>query len=149
MRLLIQRVTQAQVTVEGRITGSIGPGLVVLVGLAATDTPDILDAALHKLINLRIFSDEQGKMNQSVQAVGGGLLIVSQFTLYADTSAGFRPSFTASAPAALAEPLYEEFVRRCQATGLSVATGEFGAMMQVSLTNDGPVTIWWEKEAAH
>jgi D-tyrosyl-tRNA(Tyr) deacylase len=142
MRTVIQRVHHASVTVEGRITGQIGPGLLVLAGFAPDDTPATLDWMARKLVQLRIFSDEEGKMNRSVQDVSGQILVVSQFTLLADARKGNRPSYIGAAPPPIAIPLYEQFVQRLeQLLGYPVPTGEFGADMQVSLLNDGPVTI--------
>jgi D-tyrosyl-tRNA(Tyr) deacylase len=142
MRTVIQRVRHASVTVEGRITGQIGPGLLVLAGFSPTDTATSLDWMARKLTQLRIFSDEEGKMNRSVQDVGGQVLVVSQFTLLADARKGNRPSYTGAAPPPIAIPLYEQFVQQLeQLLGQPVPTGEFGADMQVELLNDGPVTI--------
>ncbi|MBO0358731.1 D-tyrosyl-tRNA(Tyr) deacylase [Hymenobacter sp. BT186] len=142
MRTVIQRVQHASVTVEGRITGQIGPGLLVLAGFAPDDTPATLDWMARKLVQLRIFSDDEGKMNRSVQDVSGQMLVVSQFTLLADARKGNRPSYIGAAPPPVAIPLYEQFVQRLeQLLGYPVPTGEFGADMQVSLLNDGPVTI--------
>ncbi|MBC6696660.1 D-aminoacyl-tRNA deacylase [Hymenobacter sp. BT190] len=142
MRTVIQRVRHASVTVEGRITGQIGPGLLVLAGFAPTDTAASLDWMARKLTQLRIFSDAEGKMNRSVQDVGGQVLVVSQFTLLADARKGNRPSYTGAAPPPLAIPLYKQFVRQLeQLLGQPIPTGEFGADMQVELLNDGPVTI--------
>ncbi|MCR5888945.1 D-tyrosyl-tRNA(Tyr) deacylase [Hymenobacter sp. J193] len=142
MRAVIQRVRHARVTVAGRVTGQIGPGLLVLAGFAPDDTPQTLDWIARKLVQLRIFSDEEGKMNRSVQDVGGQVLVVSQFTLLADARKGNRPSYTGAAPPAVAVPLYQEFVRQLQLLlSQPVPTGEFGADMQVELLNDGPVTI--------
>ncbi|WP_375434575.1 D-aminoacyl-tRNA deacylase [uncultured Hymenobacter sp.] len=142
MRTVIQRVQHASVTVEGRITGQIGSGLLVLAGFAPDDTLAVLDWMARKLVQLRIFSDEAGKMNRSVQDIGGQVLVVSQFTLLADARKGNRPSYIGAAPPPIAVPLYEQFVLRLeQLLGQPVATGEFGADMQVELLNDGPVTI--------
>jgi D-tyrosyl-tRNA(Tyr) deacylase len=142
MRLVIQRVREASVTVEGTITGQIGPGLLVLAGCAPTDDEAALQWMTRKLINLRIFSDENGQMNRSVRDVGGQVLVVSQFTLLADARKGNRPSYVGAAPPAVAEPLYQRFVALvAQELGQVVPTGIFGADMQVSLLNDGPVTI--------
>lgn len=141
MLALIQRVSQARVMVEQRIVGEIGHGLLVLVCAEPDDSEAEGEKLLGKLLKLRIFSDESGRMNRSLQDVGGGLLIVSQFTLAADTSGGNRPSFTNAAPPELGRRLYEDFVRRARAQHPQVATGEFGAMMQIHLVNDGPVTI--------
>jgi D-tyrosyl-tRNA(Tyr) deacylase len=142
MRLVIQRVREALVTVEGTITGQIGPGLLVLAGCAPTDDEAALQWMTRKLLNLRIFSDENGQMNRSVRDVGGQVLVVSQFTLLADARKGNRPSYVGAAPPAVAEPLYQRFVALVtQELGQVVPTGIFGADMQVSLLNDGPVTI--------
>ena len=141
MQALIQRVAQASVTIDGRVAGEIGPGLLVLVCAEHGDDQAVADRLLAKLLRLRIFSDGAGKMNHSVQDVGGGLLIVSQFTLAADCSGGNRPSFTAAAPPDLGRRLYEHMVAQARAAHPQVATGEFGADMQLALVNDGPVTI--------
>lgn len=141
MKLLLQRVSQAAVRVEDRVVGEIDQGLVVLLGVGQGDTAAITDRMIDKLLGLRIFADEAGKMNRSVVDVGGGVLMISQFTLYADCRRGRRPAFTAAAPPDLAEQLYQhaiDSVRRC---GVPVAAGVFAADMQVSLINDGPVTI--------
>jgi D-tyrosyl-tRNA(Tyr) deacylase len=138
---VLQRVAQAQVTVSGRVTGAIDQGLLVLVCAEPEDTPAQADKLLDKLLKLRIFSDEAGKMNRSVVDVGGGLLIVSQFTLAADTRSGNRPSFTGAAPAALGLALYEHLLEQARARHPVVAAGEFGADMRVMLVNDGPVTV--------
>ena len=141
MQALIQRVAQASVRIDGVVVGEIGPGLLVLVCAEHGDDQAVADRLLAKLLRLRIFSDGAGKMNRSVQDVGGGLLIVSQFTLAADCSGGNRPSFTAAAPPDLGRRLYEYMVAQARAVHPQVATGEFGADMQVALVNDGPVTI--------
>ncbi|MFN7727039.1 MAG: D-aminoacyl-tRNA deacylase [Rubrivivax sp.] len=141
MIAVLQRVAQAQVTVSGRVTGAIDQGLLVLVCAEPEDTPAQADKLLDKLLKLRIFSDEAGKMNRSVVDVGGGLLIVSQFTLAADTRSGNRPSFTGAAPAALGLALYEHLLEQARARHPVVAAGEFGADMRVMLVNDGPVTV--------
>ncbi|WP_026351260.1 D-aminoacyl-tRNA deacylase [Hymenobacter aerophilus] len=142
MRLVLQRVRHARVTVEGRVTGQIGPGLLVLAGFAPDDDAAILDRLARKMVQLRIFADDEGKMNRSVLDVGGEVLVVSQFTLLADTRKGNRPSYIGAAPPPLAVPLYEQFVALVAGLlGRPVATGEFGADMQVELLNDGPVTI--------
>jgi D-tyrosyl-tRNA(Tyr) deacylase len=138
---LVQRVRQARVEVAGASIGEIGPGLLVLVCAEPADTSAQAAKLLDKLLKLRIFSDEAGKMNRSVQDVAGGLLIVSQFTLAADVSGGNRPSFTGAAPPALGRALYEELLSLARARHPQVAAGEFGADMQVHLVNDGPVTI--------
>jgi D-aminoacyl-tRNA deacylase len=141
MRAVLQRVTEARVTVAGQVIGEIGPGLLILLGVASGDTPETAAQLLDKCLGLRIFSDAEGKFNHSARELGRELLVVSQFTLLADTRRGRRPSFTEAAPPALARELYEHFVALARGTGLRVATGEFAADMQVSLTNDGPVTI--------
>jgi D-tyrosyl-tRNA(Tyr) deacylase len=142
MRLVIQRVREASVTVEGTITGQIGPGLLVLAGCAPTDDEAALNWMVRKLLNLRIFSDENGQMNLSVRDTGGQVLVVSQFTLLADARKGNRPSYVGAAPPTVAEPLYQRFVALvAQELGQPVPTGIFGADMQVRLLNDGPVTI--------
>ena len=148
MQALIQRVSEARVTVDGRVTGAIGPGLLVLLCAERGDDRAVADRLLAKLLKLRIFSDAAGKMNLSVQDVGGGLLIVSQFTLAADTAGGTRPSFTNPAPPELRRHLYEHFVAQARAAHPEVATGEFAADMQVALVNDGPVTIPLRMSAA-
>lgn len=141
MIALVQRVSRAQVDVAGQTIGAIGPGLLVLVCAEPADTPTTAEKLVDKILKLRIFGDEAGKMNRSVQDVAGGLLIVSQFTLAADTSGGNRPSFTGAAPAALGRSLYDETLRLARAKHPDVQAGAFGADMQVSLVNDGPVTI--------
>ena len=138
---VIQRVSEARVVVEGRTIGEIGPGLLVLLCAERGDSESQADRLLAKLLKLRIFSDEAGKMNRSVQDVGGGLLLVSQFTLAADTSGGNRPSFTNAAAPDEGRRLYEYVVRQARAAHPVVQTGEFAADMQVHLVNDGPVTI--------
>jgi D-tyrosyl-tRNA(Tyr) deacylase len=141
MRAVVQRVTRASVTVDGKTVGEIGNGLVVLLGIARDDTK--LDAAYlaEKISSLRIFDDEAGKMNVSVKDIDGGLLIVSQFTLYGDVRRGLRPSWIDAAPPEVAEPLYDFFVRQTRTSLNNVATGSFRAMMTLELVNDGPVTI--------
>ena len=141
MLALVQRVSEARVVVGGDTVGTIGPGLLVLVCAERGDTEAQADRLLVKLLKLRIFSDDAGKMNRSVQDVGGGLLVVSQFTLAADTSGGNRPSFTNAAPPDEGERLYDHFVAQARAAHPVVRTGRFGADMQVHLVNDGPVTI--------
>ena len=141
MQALIQRVTHASVSVGNETIGAIGPGLLVLLCAERDDTDAVADKLLAKLLKLRIFSDEAGKMNRSVQDVAGGLLIVSQFTLAADTSGGNRPSFTAAAAPDEGRRLYEHFVAQARSAHPVVQTGRFAADMQVALVNDGPVTI--------
>lgn len=141
MRAVVQRVTRASVTIEGEIVGEIGNGLVVLLGVARDDTKVEAAYLVDKISNLRIFDDAEGKMNLSVKDTGGGLLIISQFTLYGDVRRGLRPSWIDAAPPEIAEPLYDFFVRQARSAIADVATGKFQAMMQVELVNDGPVTI--------
>ena len=141
MQAVIQRVTEARVTVDGQVIGAIGPGLLVLLCAERGDSDAEADKLLAKLLKLRIFSDAAGKMNLSVQDVAGGLLIVSQFTLAADTSGGNRPSFTQAAPPDEGRRLYDYFVAQARAAHREVATGEYAADMKVELVNDGPVTI--------
>jgi D-tyrosyl-tRNA(Tyr) deacylase len=141
MEAVLQRVSEARVVVQGEVVGEIGPGLLMLLCAEPADTEAVAERLLAKVLKLRIFGDEAGKMNRSLQDVGGGLLVVSQFTLAADTSGGNRPSFTAAAPPALGRSLYEHFVRRAREAHPVVQTGEFGADMKVQLVNDGPVTI--------
>ena len=141
MRAVVQRVTSANVTVGERVIGEIGPGLLVLLGVDQGDGPTDLHYIASKVRDLRIFADADGKMNKSVLDIQGGVLVVSQFTLSGDARNGRRPSFASAAPPQIARALYEEVVRELTASGLQVATGEFQAMMQVALVNDGPVTI--------
>ncbi|WP_435951483.1 D-aminoacyl-tRNA deacylase [Dryocola sp. BD626] len=142
MIALIQRVTQARVTVEGEVTGEIGPGLLVLLGVEKEDNEQKANRLCERVLGYRIFSDENDKMNLNVQQAGGSVLVVSQFTLAADTERGMRPSFSGGAAPDKAEELYEYFVERCKQQGIETQTGRFAADMQVSLTNDGPVTFW-------
>lgn len=143
MRLLIQRASRASVTIEGQLTGEIGQGLVVFVGLGEEDTDTLFEPALEKISNLRIFPDDEGKMNLSVLDIGGGLLVISQFTLYADCRKGRRPSYIHAMPPPVAEKTFNDFYTYIQGTFPGpVAGGQFGAMMDVELVNAGPVTIW-------
>lgn len=137
----MQRVSRAEVRVDGAVTGSIGRGLVVLLGVGRDDTEVEVNWMLDKIVGLRIFADDAGKMNLGLEDIGGGLLVVSQFTLYGDTRKGRRPSFIDAAPPELAVALYDAFVRAARAKGLDVGTGVFQAMMDVDLVNDGPVTL--------
>lgn len=146
MRAVIQRVTRASVSVEGKVAGEIGAGLLVLLGVSRTDNPESASYLAEKIANLRIFSDEAGKMNLSLLDIGGSALVVSQFTLYGDTRGGRRPSYVQAAPPEEAKRLYEEFVGSMRALGLTVETGVFQAHMQVELANDGPVTILVDSE---
>ncbi len=141
MRAVIQRVSRASVEVEGEVVGAIGRGWLVLLGVARDDAPDDAAKLAEKIVNLRAFEDEAGKMNRSVIDVDGAILVVSQFTIMADCRAGRRPGFADAAPPELAESLYQEFVRRIDDLGRPVATGRFRAEMAVSLVNDGPVTF--------
>lgn len=144
MRVLLQRVREARVTVDGRVTGEIGPGLVILVCAMEGDTDAAADRLAARIAKLRIFKDAEGKMNLSVRDTGGAALVVSQFTLAADTSRGNRPGFSTAAAPDEGRRLYEYFSDRLRAEGITVANGEFGADMDVSLVNQGPVTIWME-----
>jgi len=146
MRLILQRVTRAKVTVLENTVGSIESGLVVFAGFARADTPADADYLLDKLLGLRIFPDAAGKMNRNIQDAGGGLLIVSQFTLYADCRRGRRPSFDPAAPPEQAGQLYSYFVEQARKTPVRVETGTFQASMQVELVNQGPVTIWFDSD---
>jgi len=141
MRALIQRVSQAKVIVEDQAVGIIGSGLVVLLGVKNDDDKSAAEYLVNKIVNLRIFEDEAGRFNLSALDVGGEILAISQFTLYADCRKGRRPSFTDAAKPDVSEPLYNYFVEQLRQTGLKVATGKFGAHMDVALTNNGPVTI--------
>ena len=145
MKLVIQRVKNAKVDVDGKTVGSIEKGFLVLLGVTHTDTKETADYLVKKLCKLRVFEDENGKMNLSIKDVGGQLLIVSQFTLYADCSGGNRPSFVNAAKPELANELYEYFCEKCKEEQIEVQKGIFGANMKVSLLNDGPVTIILEK----
>ncbi len=146
MRALVQRVSCAQVHVSGKVVSRIGPGLLVLLGVAHGDTQLELDFLARKIAKLRIFSDVDGKMNLSLPEVGGSLLVVSQFTLLADAKGGNRPSYSHAARPEQAKALYQAFIDACQALGLPVASGVFAAHMAVQLVNDGPVTIWLDTD---
>ena len=143
MRAVVTRVSSASVTIQGQTVGAIDRGFLVLLGVGPNDDETICDKLAEKICNLRVFEDENGKMNQSLEQVGGGLLVVSQFTLYADTSSR-RPGFSKAAKPELAIPLYERFLDRCRDRGFQVEHGQFGADMQVASVNDGPVTILYE-----
>lgn len=145
MKFIVQRVKNAQVDIEGKTVGKIEQGYMVLIGITHTDTKEVADYMIKKLINLRVFEDENGKMNKSLKDVNGSLLLVSQFTLYADCSSGNRPSFTDVAKPDFANELYEYIVEECKKQVEIVETGVFGADMKVGLVNDGPVTIILEK----
>jgi D-aminoacyl-tRNA deacylase len=142
MRACIQRVSEAEVAIDGAVTGCIGSGLVVLLGIGTTDDDEDVNWLAEKIIGLRIFEDAAGKMNRSLVEADGAMLVVSQFTLYGDCRHGRRPSFTAAAPPELAERLYDSFVARVKEAGIKAATGRFREHMRVSLVNDGPVTLW-------
>lgn len=141
MKAVVTRVASAEVSIGGRVCGSIGRGFLILLGVAQGDTPELCRKLAEKVIGLRIFRDEQDKMNRSLADVGGSVLVVSQFTLLADVSHGRRPSFVNAGGADIAVPLYEQFLRECERLGFPPQHGEFGAYMQVSSVNDGPVTI--------
>ena len=145
MRALLQRVTHARVSVDGRTVAEIGAGLVILLGIGPQDGEEQARSLVDKIANLRIFEDAEGKMNRSLLESGGGAMVVSQFTLYADTRKGRRPSFTDAAPPEIASPLVERFADLLRAAGVPAQTGEFGAHMLVEIANDGPVTVWLER----
>jgi D-aminoacyl-tRNA deacylase len=147
VKVVLQRVLRAEVRVGGGVTGKIGAGFLVLAGFAPTDTDATLDWMAEKILGLRLFGDAQGKMNLDLDEAGGALLVVSQFTLYGDARKGRRPSFTAAAPPAVALQLYERFIAllRERSGGMRIETGEFGAMMDIELVNDGPVTLILDK----
>ena len=144
MKALVQRVSEARVSVSGAVIGEIGPGLMILVCAMQNDTEAEAERLATKISKLRIFRDDEGRMNRSAIDMKGAALVVSQFTLAADTSRGNRPGFSEAAPPEIGERLYEHFAAAVQATGIPVATGRFGADMDVALVNDGPVTIWME-----
>ena len=146
MRAVIQRVSRAKVTINGEVTGEIGPGLLVLLGVSQADTESAAEHLAENVAGLRIFEDAEGKMNRSLQESGGAVLVVSQFTLYGDVRRGKRPSFDAAARPELARKLYEHFVEKLRTAGLRCETGRFQEMMQVDLVNDGPVTILLDSE---
>lgn len=146
MRALLQRTTGARVRVDGEIVGEIGPGLVVFVGVGPADDEPVADALARRITELRLFRDEEGRTNRSLVEVGGSALVVSQFTLFADTRRGRRPGFTAAAPPEQADRLYRRVAMALEALGVPVATGRFGAEMAVELVNDGPFTLWLDTE---
>ena len=148
MRAVVQRVSRARVTVDGKVAGEIGTGLVILLGVGRTDTPSVAIAMSEKIANLRIFEDDERKMNRSLLNVKGSALVVSQFTLYGDARGQRRPSFIAAAPPELAKELYEQFSENLRGLGITVATGIFQAMMSVDLVNEGPVTILLDSDKA-
>jgi D-tyrosyl-tRNA(Tyr) deacylase len=145
MRVLLQRVARAEVRVGDRVTGRIGAGFLLLVGFTHADAEEQLIWMADKIVGLRVFPDDDDKMNRSIADVGGAVLVVSQFTLYGDASKGRRPSFIDAARPEVAIPLYERYLSLLRDRGLTVETGEFGAMMDVELVNDGPVTLWLER----
>jgi D-tyrosyl-tRNA(Tyr) deacylase len=145
MRVVLQRVSRASVRVGGSEIGAIGTGFLLLVGFNAQDGPEQVEWMAEKVVGLRVFGDEDGKMNRDLRDVGGSVLVVSQFTVYGDTRKGRRPSFVHAAPPEIAEPLYASFVAALEQRGTTVATGVFGAVMDVSLVNDGPVTLVLER----
>jgi D-tyrosyl-tRNA(Tyr) deacylase len=147
MRIVLQRVSKASVRIDGRVVGSVGAGFCLLVGFTHSDTPAQVEWMAEKIAGLRLFPDAEGKMNVGLAEVGGGVLVVSQFTLYGDTEKGRRPSFIGAARPEVAIPLYEAFIAALRARGLEVDTGRFGAMMEVELINDGPVTLILERSA--
>lgn len=149
MRFLIQRVNEARVSVEQQVIGEIGRGLLVFIGISGEDTRDVADKMIKKLLGLRIFEDEAGKINLDLKAVDGQLLLISQFTLYADCRKGNRPSFTNAGAPEPARELYEYIVERCRQETAVVEEGSFGAEMKVSLINDGPFTIFLDSEEIH
>ncbi|MCH4170462.1 MAG: D-aminoacyl-tRNA deacylase [Lactobacillus sp.] len=146
MRIVLQRVAQAQVEIDKQVVGAISQGFVLLVGIQANDTQTEIDYLVHKIANLRVFTDDEGKMNLPISQVNGQVLSISQFTLYADTKKGNRPSYTQAAKPEISEPIYHAFNTALRHAGLEVAEGVFGADMQVSLVNDGPVTIVFDTD---
>jgi D-tyrosyl-tRNA(Tyr) deacylase len=145
MRVLLQKVNHAQVQIDNEVVGQIQKGYLLLVGFGPNDGPKQIEFMVHKIVNMRIFEDPDGKMNLSIKDVDGDILSVSQFTLYADTKHGNRPGFSLAADPQIAEPLYQEFNQQLAAADMHVETGHFGADMKVELENDGPTTIWLEK----
>ena len=145
MRLILQRVSRAAVRIDQQVIGDVGRGYCILVGLTHSDTPAEVQWMAEKVVGLRLFADAEGKMNLGLGEIGGGVLVISQFTLYGNAEKGRRPSFIDAARPEVAEPLYEEFVARLRALGVTVATGRFGAMMEVEIHNDGPVTLVLER----
>lgn len=146
MRAVVTRVKRASVTIDGRINGAIGQGFLILLGIGPNDTPEKCRKLAQKALGLRVFCDENGKMNLNLEAVGGQVLVVSQFTLYGDCKKGYRPSFIGAAAPDVAIPLYEQFLQECRDHGFEPQHGEFGAEMQVESVNDGPVTIWLDTD---
>jgi D-tyrosyl-tRNA(Tyr) deacylase len=148
MRVVVQRVSEGRVEVDGRVIASIGPGLVILLGVGQSDTQEDAVLLAEKVAHLRVFEDDQGKMNRSLLDTAGQALVVSQFTLWGDCRKGRRPSFVEAAPPSKAEPLYREFIEELRALGVPTATGRFGAMMRLALVNDGPVTLLLDSRKA-
>ncbi len=147
MKAVVQRVSKASVTIDGKVHGEIDKGLLVLLGVKQGDNDDIINWFANKLLNLRVFPDEEGKMNRSVSDINGGILLISNFTIYGDTKKGYRPSFSKAAPPEFSEPVYEKLLETLrQNSSLKIEAGIFGAMMDVELINDGPVTVIIEKE---
>ena len=146
MRAVVTRVRRASVTIDGRINGAIGQGFLILLGIGPDDTPEKCRKLAQKALGLRVFCDENGKMNLHLETVGGQVLVVSQFTLYGDCKKGYRPSFIGAAAPDVAIPLYEQFLQECRDHGFEPQHGEFGAEMQVESVNDGPVTIWLDTD---
>lgn len=146
MRALLQRVSRASVTVDEQVVGQIGWGLLIFLGIGQSDGEAQVKMLADKIVQLRIFGDDAGKMNRSLLDIQGEVLVISQFTLHADVRRGRRPSFTNAAPPSIAEPLYERFIETIASYGLTVASGIFGASMQIELCNEGPVTIWMDSE---
>lgn len=146
MRAVIQRVKHASCTIDGVVSGAIEQGFCIFVGFCDQDTESVMDKMIHKIINLRVFEDEKGLMNRSLFQIGGKILLISQFTLYADCKKGNRPSFIKAAKPMIASPMYEKMIEKMRATGTVVETGVFGADMKIDLLNDGPVTIWLDSE---
>ena len=146
MRAVVTRVKRASVTIDGRVNGEIRQGFLILLGIGPNDTPETCKKLAQKALGLRVFCDENGKMNLNLEAVGGQVLVVSQFTLYADCKKGYRPSFIGAAAPDVAIPLYEQFLQECRTHGFEPQHGEFGAEMQVESINDGPVTIWLDTD---
>ena len=147
MRALLQRTSGASVSVDGSVVGSIGPGLVVLLGVGPSDDEAVADGLARRIVDLRLFRDADGRTNASLADIAGAVLVVSQFTLFADTRRGRRPGFTGAAPPELAQRLYERFAATLRTAGIEVATGRFGAERALTLTNDGPFTIWLDTES--
>lgn len=146
MRAVIQRVKYASCTIDGIVSGAIEQGFCIFVGFCDQDTESVMDKMIHKIINLRVFEDEKGLMNRSLSQIGGKILLISQFTLYADCKKGNRPSFIKAAKPMIASPMYEKMIGKMRSTGVVVETGKFGADMKIELLNDGPVTIWLDSE---